>query len=328
MKKKLFSKKQKENKSETTQPVSPSEPKKHGIVFKFFGWVIFLSVLSLGCFLLYPELASSQASLDTEPFSLQEVTVTRENITSPSKDLDAVAPVLKIESVHFKQEIPSPQPQAATEQEPAPVQTEVPAQMPEKKEPETKVKVSEESLPTIISRHRFIKHPSSQYTILQAMAFKNAVLSHENCRKHVEALLHLEDPTEIMEKVIKTFLPYCLHQDTDRDNINVFLAHKKQAVLAIFQQKHSTFAAYFYALPWLVMDIHKIQPMTDEPMDVLDRLHTAILENDTENALIELNKLPQRIGAIFNDVRQKLLEQRQRLSVLDELIMSFTNKGE
>ena len=33
-----------------------------------------------------------------------------------------------------------------------------------------------------------------------------------------------------------------------RDDINVFLAHKKQAVLSLFQQKHSTIVAYFYAL--------------------------------------------------------------------------------
>jgi len=131
-----------------------------------------------------------------------------------------------------------------------------------------------------------------------------------------------------MEKVIVTFLPYCLHQDTEREDVNIFLAHKKQAILSLFQQKHSTITAYFYALPWLVMDIHKVQPETDKPMDVLDRLHVAILENDTETALAELNKLPPRIGSIFNDVRQQLLDQQHRLSVLDELIISLANKGE
>ena len=316
MKKNLFSKKQKENKPESEQTVPPSETKKPNVFVKLFGWVIFLTVLGLGCFLLYPELASSQAPLtkidkvSSQGISQQKKTIQPIEITKENTQQQPPS-VMPVESV----QIPSP---VINQQK----IIEEPKQQPEK------IEAAETPLPSVISRPKFIKQPTSQYTILQALAFKNAVLMHKNCREYVETLLHLENPTEAMKKVIKTFLPYCLHQDTERDDINVFLAHKKQAVLSLFQQKHSTIVAYFYALPWLIMDIHKIQPETDEPMDVLDRLHTAILENNTENALAELEKLPPRIGAIFNDIRQQLQEQQQRLAVLDELIISLADKGE
>ncbi|MBP5344020.1 MAG: hypothetical protein J6Y85_02990 [Alphaproteobacteria bacterium] len=328
MKKKLFSQKPKKNEAEKAEAVQ-SPHKKHPFLLKVLGWVVFLIMLSLGCFLLYPELATPQASLAEsniiKPIKMPEQRTLASNVkpveiiqaqivqTSPDKEAGTVTEETIV--------VPAP---VINPQNTRPEQ----AQQPVAESAITAPTTPERPKPVFAQVHSEKQLSAPQYTILHALAFKNAVLGHKNCRGYVEDLLHLENPTEIMKKVVKAFLPYCLHQDEDRDDINIFLAHKKQAILAIFQQKHSTITAYFYALPWLVMDIHKIQPTTNAPMDVLDRLHTAILENNTQDALIELDKLPPRIGAIFNDVRQQLLEQQQRLTILDELIVSLVNKGE
>ena len=326
--KKLFKKPEGKIKSSELPP--PVQDKKSHAFFRLVSCLVFLSILVEASLILYPNLISqkSSAAVKTLPRSEAKETpavipaVSQQEPKQINEEQIISEPVVQPEGLEDEDNLPDIE--ATLKRVEILPQQETP---PQETNPET-AESAEPVRPSVLSKHLPTPSlPVDSYSLAQALAFKEAVLSKKNCRHHVEKLLQIEQPTPQMEKVIFAFLPYCLNQ-TAHDDMSIFLAHKKQAILQIFRKKHPPLVAYIYALPWLAMDIRKIQPTTDQPEDVLDRLHNAILADDPASALAELDKLPPVISSIFNDLRQKLLQQQQRIAVLDELILSFTGKGE
>ena len=325
MVKKFFGKKPGKTPVEVSESTQASSEKKGNKFFNLLWWLFLLAILAEGCFLLYPDLTSQYAGQASEISDENTIPTETDSLALPALDIQP-ATEQKEPMPLLIHEPPAPEPEeslpAAEEPVPEPEPPVEPA------EPEqTQNQPVLPRIPNAVWRIPGSATEPATYSITQALAFKEAIIANKNCREHVAKLLQVAHQTPIMEQVTRTFLPYCLDQEA-HDDISIFLAHKKQAVLMIFQQKYPAWQAYIYSLPWLVMNIRKINPDSDSAMDVLDRLHNAMLTHNTSDALAELDKLPPVVAAIFNDIRQQLLEQQKRIALLDELILSLAGKGE
>ena len=285
--------KKKQEQTPVEKQPEESTPKKHSVV-KLLTWLVLLAILTGGSITLYDALIHQDAFTDVEVFE------------DPATEVSFSGMLAAVEQ---------PEPTAEEAQpEPVPVQEIVPPQ------PETTIApvMPEPVVPAPQLQSKKIK---PNYSLAQALALRDAVHANKNCRELIEELMHVENKTPLMEQIVTALLPQCLNDL--KDNISTFKAQKKQAILSIFRQKYSAYTAYLVALPWLLMDIHQVNPTGDTPMDTLDRLQNALYTNNTEAALKELEALPPATASIFNNLRRQLISKQESTQLLDKLVLSF-----
>lgn len=182
---------------------------------------------------------------------------------------------------------------------------------------ETPVSVSPETNPIVLN----IK---TNYTLAQALTFKENFLNGHSCRNDYLELTDSTNKTPEMLNAINNLSPYCLNHQNAAENVkNAFLKNKKNALVAMYQEKSPLWLSYLKTIPVYLIEIRKLNPTGSKPKDLIYKAQNELYQNNIEQADKILKQLPEHMqSAMLDFFREAELYLRADKS-LTTLILSF-----
>ncbi len=177
--------------------------------------------------------------------------------------------------------------------------------------------------PTITSK------PSFDYTLNDAITFKEHFLKGLPCESDYNKLLSARYKSSETQEVLNNLLPYCNGQQNTITNIrNVFLKNKKQALIAGYKEKSPKWIAYVKAVLVSVIEIRKLNPTTGKPKDIIYKAQNELYKQNIDGAAKLLRTLPAVMQEQMSDFFREAEIYVRADNSLNKLILSFENKGE
>lgn len=186
---------------------------------------------------------------------------------------------------------------------------------------------NQELMPTAATPQ--VKVPRVQeYTMAQALLFKEHFLTGLSCQNDYETLQKVKEKTPLMREVLNGLAPYCRHELPALDNVkSAFLNNKRKALVMMYQEKSPHWLSYLKSILVYLIEIRKLNPETMRPKDILYKAQNEIYHNNIVKATLLLKQLPPQMQASMPDFfRESEIYLRADKS-LNELILSF-EKGE
>ncbi len=189
----------------------------------------------------------------------------------------------------------------------------------------------EESLPTETPAEPVeaapLPTPEQPYFTLQdALALRDHLYRGEACRSDFQKLLQSKVQNGAWHKMIEHLTPVCA-QDKPLHLHTLFRKERKQAVIMYYQMNNPWWLAYLKAIPATLVEVRRLNPTTQTPMDLLSAAENALLQDDIQGALQFIQKLPQPMQAKFTDFKAKADLYLAAQNEVSSLILSFERKG-
>lgn len=164
----------------------------------------------------------------------------------------------------------------------------------------------------------------TNYTLSQALAFKENFLNGHSCRNNYLALTDSTNKTPEMLKAINNLSPYCLNHQNAAENVKkAFLKNKRNALVAMYQEKSPLWLSYLKTIPVYLIEIRKLNPTGSKPKDLIYKAQNELYQNNIEQADKILKQLPENMqSAMLDFFREAELYLRADKS-LTSLILSF-----
>ena len=286
---------------ETEQLSNAKSSKKRG-GSKFFLYLIFMFLLAAGSgFAVYHMTPLVLASLAPKtPITLKTIPAAKAQSLSEQKTTefvygDQVATI----TVEENEITPSD-----------PFETEDPVYTPEEKVEavvQTPVIVEAQIIPPQhdIIQPEYNPQPRKKmapYSVLKAMELRDAFKNGEECRPLLEELVAIPNKSAEIDQALVNLLQACLDRPLSDQMKQAFYQARKRAILRIFQAKYPTYLAYIKTIPYLLANIHKKHPGTNNPLDILDRIQNAVDQDHPQLVLTLIPELPENVQATLNDV--------------------------
>lgn len=167
------------------------------------------------------------------------------------------------------------------------------------------------------------------FTLRDALLFKEHFLTEESCFDDYQKLLHANGKNQEALDVLNDLSPYCLTNQQPVKNVrSAFLKDKKKALIVSYREKKPAWIAYLKAIPASIIEIRKINPVTDKPKDILYKAQNEINRQNVSKAVDLVTQLPLSMQLVMkNFYREAAIYNRAKNSI-DMLILSFEYKGE
>ncbi len=164
----------------------------------------------------------------------------------------------------------------------------------------------------------------TNYTLAQALTFKENFLNGHSCRNDYLALTDSTNKTPDMLKAINNLSPYCLNHQNAAENVRkAFLKNKRNALVAMYQMKSPLWLSYLKTIPVYLVEIRKLNPTGSKPKDLIYKAQNELYQNNIEQADKILKQLPENMQlAMLDFFREAELYLRADKS-LTSLILSF-----
>lgn len=167
------------------------------------------------------------------------------------------------------------------------------------------------------------------FTLLDALQFKEHFLTETSCYEDYQKLLNASYKSIFATDVLNNLSPYCLSHQSAVENVkNAFLKNKKKAIIAYYKENNPNWIAYLKAIPATLIEIRKINPIDDTPKDILHRAQNEIYKQNISQAVDYVTKLPLLMQQKMTDFYREAAIYNRAKNSIDQLILSFENKGE
>ena len=185
--------------------------------------------------------------------------------------------------------------------------------------------VAEEEVPETTTSIAVPKH--KPYPVLKAIALKESFKNGEECRPLLEEWIAMPNKTPEMEQALVALLQACLERPANGQMQNAFSQTKKRAILRIFQNEYPLYLAYLKALPYFIADVYHKNPTGETPLDILNRIQTAVYA-DKPHAVVQLiKKLPANVQATLNDVTHYAEAEVRTQKTLNHFMQILFSEG-
>ena len=167
-----------------------------------------------------------------------------------------------------------------------------------------------------------------EYSMAQALLFKEHFLTGLSCREDYQALSAVQHKTPVMREVLNGLAPYCRHEVSALENIKeAFVNNKRKALVMMYQEKSPHWISYLKSVLVYLIEIRKLNPASSRPKDMLYKAQNELYHNNIVKATLLLKQLPPQMQEAMPDFfRESEIYLRADKS-LNELILSFEKEG-
>ena len=165
-------------------------------------------------------------------------------------------------------------------------------------------------------------------SVLNAIRLHQAFIEGGECRPLLEELIKLPNKTVQMNDALMNVLPFCLDRPLPEQMQSAFNKAKKRAILRIFENENAIYVAYLKTIPYLLADIRQKNPTSETPMSLLNQIQNAVEENQAQQVLTLLAKLPDNVQLALSDVKQYALREVALEQALENLMQLLFKGGE
>lgn len=168
-----------------------------------------------------------------------------------------------------------------------------------------------------------VKSPA-EYTLAQALKFKEHFLTGLSCQSDYQALAMVKNKTPVMREVLNGLAPYCRHEVSALDNVKTaFVANKRKALVMMYQEKSPRWISYLKSVVVYLIEIRKLNPTSSRPKDILYKAQNEVYHNNIVKATVLLKQLPPQMQNAMPDFFREAEIYLQADNSLNELILSF-----
>lgn len=167
------------------------------------------------------------------------------------------------------------------------------------------------------------------FSLIDALQFKEHFLTEASCYEDYQKLLNASHKSHLATDVLNNLSPYCLSHQSAVENVkNAFLKNKKRAIVAYYKENNPEWIAYLKAIPATLIEIRKINPINDTPKDILHKAQNEIYKQNISQAVDYVTKLPLPMQQKMTDFYREAAIYNRAKNSIDQLILSFEEKGE
>ncbi len=167
------------------------------------------------------------------------------------------------------------------------------------------------------------------FTLNDALRFKEKFLTEDNCYEEYQQLSNAIHKTSTANVVLENLYPYCISNTGAVKNVKeAFLKNKKAALIVYYRENNPLWLAYLKAIPAMLIEIRKINPLKDTPKDILYRAQNELYSQNVSKAMDLINSLPLSMQRKMSDFFREAGIYNSAKESLNQLILSFEKKGE
>ena len=229
----------------------------------------------------------------------------------------------------------APDTKAMNPEEELPLAEIEPAETPAQQNEETIQNSAPETPSTLtgVSRQTDVNVPTPisnapYFTLQDALMLRDHLQAGKSCRTDFQKLLKSQTVNHTWYTLIEQLTPICA---TNKEPLNeirsLFRKEHKRAIIAYYRQNNPWWLAYLKAVPATMIEIRKLNPTTQTPLDLLFSAQNALSHGDLKQTADLIHALPQPMQMAFHEFNKQMDLYLKAQNETEQLVLSFEQKG-
>lgn len=166
------------------------------------------------------------------------------------------------------------------------------------------------------------------FTLHDALQLRDHLQAGSSCRTDFQKLLKTQTRYHAWHALIEQLTPVCAMDESPLDDMrSLFRKEHKRAVIAYYRMHNPWWLAYLKAVPATMVEIRRIQPTGNTPLDLLSQAQNALIRSDLKQAIKAVYALPEPMRAAFAEFRTQAELYLKAQDEAEQLVLSFERKG-
>ncbi len=165
------------------------------------------------------------------------------------------------------------------------------------------------------------------FTLRDTLILRDHLTTGASCRNDLQTLLKSRVPGDKWNILVEKLTPICTtNDDITKELTLLFHRSKKRAMIAYYNQNNPWWLAYLKAVSLAVVEIRRINPETENPVDILSLAQNKLNQRNILECASLIQKLPREMERSFQAFLDKINDYQDALKEVDQLILLFEKK--